>query len=133
METARKKPIQYERNLQIMAVNYIRGAFPHVLCAHVPNGGSRNVREGANLKRMGVLAGMPDLLIWWPKGMGAIELKADKGKLTEKQEGVLEHLARCNVSTAVCRSVSEVEEAMTAWGLKPLYHAPKFIAWSERP
>ena len=30
---------------------------------HVPNGGSRDKREAANLKRQGVRAGVPDLVV----------------------------------------------------------------------
>lgn len=32
-------------------------------CFHVPNGGSRNKAEAANLKRQGVKAGVPDLCV----------------------------------------------------------------------
>lgn len=55
---------------------------------HVPNGGLRNAREAANLKRQGVKAGVPDLCI--PVARGGfhglyIEMKTLKGKPTDKQ------------------------------------------------
>lgn len=34
-----------------------------VPCFHIPNGGSRNKAEAANLKRQGVMAGVPDLCV----------------------------------------------------------------------
>ena len=46
---------------------------------HTPNGGSRNLREAANLKRAGVKAGVPDVLIFTPTAAAphgvALELK----------------------------------------------------------
>lgn len=63
-----------------------------ILFTHVPNGGERNVRVGARLKRQGTKAGVPDYLIFArvPKLPGArgvaIELKRRKGgRLTKLQ------------------------------------------------
>jgi len=70
-----------EARLQIAVINYIRMAFPDVLCFAVPNGGARKKNsegvpiEAIMLKKMGVLAGVSDLLLFWNGGMGAIELK----------------------------------------------------------
>ncbi len=60
---------------------------------HVPNGGYRHTREAAKFKRMGVLAGVPDLFLamprYWPKENSLtahglfIEMKA-KGKYCTK-------------------------------------------------
>ena len=42
--------------------------FPELdLLYHVPNGGSRNQLEAANLKRQGVKAGVPDLVLPVPQ------------------------------------------------------------------
>ena len=60
--------------------------FIHVPVFHIPNGGYRNAREAANLKRQGVKAGVPDLCIPVAKGgyHGLyIEMKTKKGKLSE--------------------------------------------------
>lgn len=118
MTTSRKKPIQHERKLQIEAVAAIRRMFPHVICAHIANGGSRNPREGANLKRMGVLAGMPDLALWWDGGHGLIELKAGKGKLSESQSVIMTAFKMHGVRTAVCRSLDEVVQTLHCWGIR---------------
>src|SRR5262249_56117017 len=70
-----------------------------VLWLHVPNGGSRDIREAANLKRMGALAGASDLLLFRPgvcphcgsarlEGF-ALELKSDGGRLTDAQREFL--------------------------------------------
>ena len=49
------------------------------LCFHIPNGGERPGRTGAQLKREGTLAGVPDYLVPIPRGPFAslyIELKS---------------------------------------------------------
>jgi hypothetical protein len=55
---------------------------------HVPNGGTRHVREAVKFKAMGVKPGVPDILLPIPKppfnGL-AIEFKAGKNKSTEQQ------------------------------------------------
>ena len=54
----------------------------------VPNGGSRNLLEAVNLKRQGVLKGVPDLMLPVPAhgypGM-FIEMKAESGRLSPEQ------------------------------------------------
>lgn len=55
---------------------------------HIPNGGRRDKREAANLKRQGVKPGVPDLCV--PVARGPyhslyIEMKAAGGKPTETQ------------------------------------------------
>lgn len=59
-----------------------------VPCFHIPNGGSRNKAEAANLKRQGVKAGAPDLCVPVPSGSKHglfIEMKAGEGKPTDKR------------------------------------------------
>jgi hypothetical protein len=58
------------------------------LLYHVPNGGSRNIREAANLKRAGVRAGVPDLHL--PVARGEyhglwLELKSPTGRTSDAQ------------------------------------------------
>lgn len=46
------------------------GKWPELsLLHHIPNGGARNAREAAKLKRMGVLAGVSDLHLPVARGM----------------------------------------------------------------
>jgi hypothetical protein len=57
---------------------------------HVPNGGKRNVREGAKFKRMGVKSGVPDIIIVNPTKTGiyaglCIELKVGKNRMSDSQ------------------------------------------------
>ena len=80
------------------------------LMYHIPNGGSRNEREAANLKRQGVKAGVPDVCLPVARGNSHglyIEMKAAKNKPTEKQRQWLEALNKQGYSTAVCYSWEE--------------------------
>src|SRR5262249_8814671 len=91
---------QPERVLQTALVEHLRlRGRDGVLWLHVPNGGSRDIREAANLKRMGALAGASDLLLFRPgvcphcgsarlEGF-ALELKSDGGRLTDAQREFL--------------------------------------------
>jgi hypothetical protein len=82
--------------------------FDHLI--HIPNGGKRNPREAARLKRMGVRAGVSDLFLAWPSnGFGGlwIELKAPiiKGKpkptVKPSQRNWLDAMQDANYETAI--------------------------------
>ena len=82
---------------------------------HIPNGGSRNKREAANLKRQGVRAGVPDLCIPVAKGgyHGLyIEMKAGKNKPTDNQVRWLELLLRNGYAAFVCYGASNAIECI---------------------
>lgn len=56
---------------------------------HIPNGGSRNVREARSLKRQGVSRGVPDICIPCPSSTYHglyIELKRSDGKIGDVSE-----------------------------------------------
>lgn len=94
-----------EAQLQSECVKWFRLQYRDKVIFAIPNGGSRNPIEGANLKRQGVLAGVCDLFIPEPitkhspkdtrfgsvtkpqsyHGM-FIEMKFGKGKSTEAQK-----------------------------------------------
>lgn len=67
-----------EADFQIGVVRFLRMAGHFVFA--VPNGGSRNVIEAANLKAQGVMAGVSDLILLLPKKVYFIELKNPNGK-----------------------------------------------------
>lgn len=74
---------------------------------HIPNGGTRNPREAAELKRQGVKPGVPDLFIPLPRGGKHgmfIEMKYGKNKTTENQNKWLCYLAGQGYECHVCYS-----------------------------
>ena len=77
-------PLEAEEQAALFQwAEYQSGKYPELaLMYHVPNGGSRNKAEAANLKRQGVKSGVPDVCLPVPRGNshGAyIELKRIKG------------------------------------------------------
>ena len=72
---------------------------------HVPNGGSRNRIEAANLKEEGVKAGVPDLELPAARGNYTglhIELKHGNNKVTADQDRFLKALRRMGRCAVVC-------------------------------
>jgi hypothetical protein len=98
--------------------NHLRlRAKPDVLWLHVPNGEKRNKITGAKLKRLGVLPGAADLLLWHKGYSFALELKAPGGRLSESQ---LEFMARFNDAgghSAWADSIDHALAVLEAWDL----------------
>lgn len=103
--------IQRERREQEMLVSWFRLQYPHVLIAASANGGARNPREAANMKREGVCAGWPDIQVAKAcRGFHGlfIELKAPKtdtqraGSVSVKQKIVLLKLHEEDYCAKVC-------------------------------
>jgi len=75
------------------------------LLFHVPNGGSRNKAEAANLKMQGVKSGVPDIFLPVPRGAHHglfIEMKVGSNRPTANQKQWIEELKRQGYFVAVC-------------------------------
>ena len=85
---------------------------------HTPNGGSRNIAEAANLKRMGVKAGVPDLCLPYPSngyhGL-YIEMKTDKGRPTAAQREWVEYLTEQGYMAVVCHGYGDAINALEVY------------------
>lgn len=85
-----------EARLQTACMTWVRLQYPHELIYAVPNGGSRNIIEAANLKKQGVLAGVFDINVDKARhgyhGL-KIEMKRPGGKLTPAQKA---YKAKCD-------------------------------------
>lgn len=121
-QSMRRKPIQHEANEQEALFRwaaFARGRFPEIdLLYHIPNGGSRNQKEAANLKRQGVKAGVPDLCLPVARGKYHglyIEMKYGKNKTSEKQNEWLDALQRQNYAVAVCYGWEEAQILLTKY------------------
>lgn len=108
-----------EDNLQAAIVAYLRAVLPDAKVAAIPNGGARTPVEGAIFKRTGVLAGMPDLVVILNGGRVAwLEVKADKGRLSDAQSTLGIWLAGRGHLWACVRSVEQVRECLEAWRIE---------------
>ena len=89
----------------------------------VPNGGRRGKVEAARLRRQGVQAGVPDLVLpgqdprWRCLG---IELKRrDSGRVSPEQEQWHAVLRACGWRVLICYGLQDAVEQLTALGLLP--------------
>ena len=84
----------------------------------MPNGGTRNIREAARLKKQGVLAGVFDLFLAEPKNSYHgfwIEMKFGKNKLTDAQQSFQDAMRTRSYRTAECRSVEEFQSLIVGY------------------
>lgn len=88
-----------EDMLQHAVMEYVRHQYPHALCVHVPNEGKRSPFMQYKVKYLGIVSGVPDVLIFNPNdkfnGL-AIELKWGRNKPTENQKKFIDRLQRVN-------------------------------------
>jgi len=115
-----------EQKLQIAFANYMEYAHPDVLFFAVPNGGKRTMIEAALLKKMGVLAGVADCLLFWKGNFAAIELKRpDKpASMSPSQCVFRDRWVAAGGKFALCNSLDGCEEALKSWGLTSQYRVP---------
>lgn len=111
-----------EDNEQITVVRWAGlqcGRYPELkLLFHIPNGGKRNAREAARFKQMGVKPGVPDLFLPVPRGRYHglfIEMKSEKGKLSEYQQDWLLELTAKGYAACVCFGADEAIADITAY------------------
>lgn len=90
---------------------------------HVPNGGARDLREGAKFKAMGVRRGFPDYFLPvksnWKMGSGwveyrypglFIEMKVGKNKISSEQDSWLAYLTSEGYQCHVCYGWEEARD-----------------------
>jgi len=99
-----------EDQFQAATFMYLNNNYPELrgLLFHVPNEGAKSKFEGAKLKSMGVVAGVPDLILVSP--MCGIELKMPNGRLSPSQNELHKTWLSAGVPCYVCWNAIEVVE-----------------------
>lgn len=100
----RKKNNEEER-MQCKFFEEVEKIFPKLpnkLLFAVPNGGSRHIREAANLKRQGVTSGVSDVILLIPK----------KGIQSEEQKEFQRQAENCRNKYVIARSVKQGIDAL---------------------
>jgi VRR-NUC domain len=92
-------------------------ARPGVFAFHCPNGGWRSRVEGAILKAIGTVAGVPDIICIFEGRCYALELKAERGRLTDVQRITHERLREAGAEVAVAHGVDEALARLEQWRL----------------
>nr|DAX83342.1 MAG TPA: Nuclease [Caudoviricetes sp.] len=114
----KKRNNNEEARMQMEFFNLVPLYFPNlperVLFA-VPNGGSRNKIEAANMKRQGVKRGVADVILLIPKkGFASLclEFKTRVGKQSEEQKEFQKQAESCRNKYVVVRSASQAIEEL---------------------
>jgi hypothetical protein len=92
-------------------------AVPDVWWCHYPAGGWRSPIEAAILQGLGVVAGVPDLLLIHRGQLYGLELKAEAGRLTDVQLDVHAKMKRAGAVVATAHGVDAALKQLAAWDL----------------
>jgi hypothetical protein len=101
-----------ESSIQCAYLKWLNLQHPEVfsVTSSFPNGGVREPRYGARLKREGMKKGFPDLGIFIPcreyHGM-FIEFKNEKGRVSPEQKEILYKLEAKGYHCVICKSIDE--------------------------
>lgn len=93
-------------------------AIPSLMWFHPANGGKRPINTARRLKEIGVVAGVPDLMLIAPEGrIFQIEVKTATGSLTKEQRLWRDHCREHENPWALVRSRNEAQDVLSEWGL----------------
>jgi hypothetical protein len=94
-------------------------AHPDLIWFHPANGEKRNIITARRLKRMGVKAGIPDLVFVLPYRdpiVAFMEIKSSSGVLTSEQRFFRQWCILRGVRHEIVRNVEEASEVLRSWG-----------------
>lgn len=98
---------------------YKTGKYPMLNMLHCSlNGVKLSATQARIAKAQGMLSGVPDLFLPLPKNGHHglyIEMKSEKGRLTENQQWFLSNAESLGYKTAVCYSAKEAIDAIEAY------------------
>lgn len=94
-----------EHLLQCTIIKLLR--LNKIFCFAIPNGGRRDAREGARLKKEGVLAGVSDIAILANRRVYFTEIKIKKGRQTESQKEFERNVRALGCEYQVWRSLDD--------------------------
>lgn len=113
MKNPFEKHLGKEDLLQREVIKYLALQYPDSMVVHIPNEGKRTPFERYKFKTLGGVSGMPDIMIFDPKGIYsglALELKVGYNKPTENQERCLEALKMRNWASYWCNNFDKAKE-----------------------
>lgn len=124
-----------EQRFLFQWAGYAEQKYPELkLLHHVPNGGKRDARVAANLKKEGVKAGVPDIVLPVPRcgycGL-YIELKVGKNKTSSKQNEWIKALREQGYFVEVCYGWDKAREVIEKYldGSKTVLHFIGGVDW----
>ena len=117
-----------EQKLQKAVLEHLRWrGVPGLFVAHYPAGGWRSSIEAAIFKSLGVVAGIPDLLIVYQGQLYALELKTAYGRLTPTQIDTQRRMRAAGAIVATAVEIDAVLDILEGWGLSRPDIANQFV------
>jgi hypothetical protein len=113
----RSAPVD-EKTIHVSVYEWLCLVLPGALIWHVPNGGKREPREAAKLKKMGVVPGATDLMILaagYP--LLCLEIKTQAGRLTADQHDFHLRVRKNGGKVSTVRGIDEARAALKSWGV----------------
>lgn len=111
-----------EREIHLKAWQWIKETYPDLLIFHVPSGEYRDMATAMKLKRMGVVPGVADFLMFVSGKNIAIELKDKGGGQSEAQKLFQSRWEALGHEYKIVRSFDEFQNIvgsyMWPWSLK---------------
>jgi hypothetical protein len=110
--------VQHEARIQREIVHFVRAVAPQCLIVAIPNGSQRTASGRPANAVAGLTAGVPDLAVIAPQGrIYWLEVKAEKGRVSDAQLAFHIELQGRNHDVAVVRSIEDVSNAFQIWGI----------------
>ena len=107
-----------EQQLQKAVLEHLRWrGVPGLFAFHVPNGGWRSPVEAAIFRALGVVAGVPDILVICDGQVFALELKTTHGRLTQTQIDTQARMRAAGATVATAVEIDAALERLEQWGL----------------
>lgn len=114
----RKVENRPEEILQIALLGHLRvRAMPGAFWFHVPNGQNLPVHIKVLRKRMGVVAGVPDMIFLYRGQIFGLELKAKGRKRSQEQIDTMNAMEVAGARTAVADTLDVAIVTLEHWGL----------------
>lgn len=118
LETALVRRRQPEAQIQRAVLQHIKArGVPNLFAFHVPSGGYRRKTEAAIFKGLGVVAGVPDLILIHQGLVYGLEIKTSTGVVTLPQQQTHAALRRAGATVEVVRGLDEALRQLEKWGL----------------
>mgnify|MGYP001214145176 CR=1 FL=1 len=106
-----------EYDIQCQIVSFLRENLrPECMLTSFPLGGG-GLKRGIKLKRSGCVAGWPDLQILHNGLYFGLEIKTERGKVSEAQKVIHRQLRKQGARVAVVKSILETKKKINDWNL----------------
>lgn len=97
-----------EEETQAAIVQALRIQYPRAIVAHIPNEGRRTIGEAMRQARLGLVAGMPDLVVMLPGGLTIwMEVKAAGGRRSKAQDAIHMRMTELGHTVGLVRDIDE--------------------------